>query len=623
MRISPIVLATLLLCSAESHAQSRLMQPADLFRIERIGAITWSPDRSKAAVEVHRPGRWVDAGIPTADIVVIDVATGSRETVSRWSDDILGFFRPAWSPDGSRLLFLSVDSTAAIRPWIWSPGESAAALGRWTLTEGLADPPAAFWRDTDHVVMMIGDSGYVKNGPIYSRIHRARNSADIWREARDARNATVTVLDGSAPGIDSTDGAESRTRIIAVNVRTNAATTLASGALHAPRISPDRRTISYRFEDPPVPASRVDTFFGPEARGDDAYDPVNWGRGVRHIDAATGREVSAPSTAQPAPPVPAGSRPALRTLLNDSAGTSLVLSRPGKQDTVVWQGNAWVRNVRGGKPQAISYRSTKGTALTGWVLYPPGHDGKSRLPVVIGVYPGNTYGEDVPGPFSVLNPNFQHPQLFAALGYAFVLPTMPVSDTMFHGDAIAELMDGLMPLLDTLVQRGIAAPDRMALLGQSAGGWATLGLITRTTRFRSAIASASYSNLESLYGTFYGLYRYGDSGHPMRGVLLRMLQLERGYFAVGAAPWEKPERYRLNSPIHGAANVRTPLLMIHGEVDFIPVQQAEEMFTSLYRQDKRVSLIRYAGESHTITARANVLDMWKRIDAWLQETMAP
>jgi dipeptidyl aminopeptidase/acylaminoacyl peptidase len=60
-----------------------------------------------------------------------------------------------------------------------------------------------------------------------------------------------------------------------------------------------------------------------------------------------------------------------------------------------------------------------------------------------------------------------------------------------------------------------------------------------------------------------------------------------------------------------------------GDMDFVPVQQAEEFFTALYRQDKHARLVRYHGEWHTITNRANVLDMWKRMADWLLETMAP
>lgn len=204
-----------------------------------------------------------------------------------------------------------------------------------------------------------------------------------------------------------------------------------------------------------------------------------------------------------------------------------------------------------------------------------------------------------------------------------LLPSIPESDKPMQVDGIAAPAGSVLPLLDTIVARGIADPRRIAVTGQSAGGWATLALITTTDRFRTAIASASYSNLASLYGTFYGQYRYGDTGLAERAQLLRMLQFERGYYAADAPPWEQPDRYRINSPIWRAASVRTPLMLIHGDKDFIPIQQAEEFFTALFRQDKRVQLLRYAGEEHTIAARANVLDMWRRLEAWLRDTMPP
>ncbi|MFN8575086.1 MAG: prolyl oligopeptidase family serine peptidase [Gemmatimonadaceae bacterium] len=81
------------------------------------------------------------------------------------------------------------------------------------------------------------------------------------------------------------------------------------------------------------------------------------------------------------------------------------------------------------------------------------------------------------------------------------------------------------------------------------------------------------------------------------------------------------ERYKENSPLFHASSVRTPVLLIKGESDFVPVQDAEQFFTALYRQGQRVVLLRYAGEGHTIAGRANVLDLWRRLEAWLRETM--
>jgi dipeptidyl aminopeptidase/acylaminoacyl peptidase len=64
-------------------------------------------------------------------------------------------------------------------------------------------------------------------------------------------------------------------------------------------------------------------------------------------------------------------------------------------------------------------------------------------------------------------------------------------------------------------------------------------------------------------------------------------------------------------------------MLVHGDLDYVPIQQAEEFFTALYRQDKRAVFARYQGEWHTIANRVNVLDLWRRIGDWLSETMAP
>src|SRR5262249_1983600 len=81
------------------------------------------------------------------------------------------------------------------------------------------------------------------------------------------------------------------------------------------------------------------------------------------------------------------------------------------------------------------------------------------------------------------------------------------------------------------------------------------------------------------------------------------------------------DSYRAGSAVLRADKVETPLMLIHGDVDFIPIQQDEEFFTALLRQDKRAEFVRYQGEGHTISNRTNVLDLWKRVAEWLAETM--
>ncbi len=606
-------------------AQQRAMRPDDLFRIERIGAIAWSPDWRKAAIEMPRPGRWIDAGIPTAELAVVDVASRRMRIVSPSSQGLTGSFGAAWSPNGRRLLFLSIDTNAVVRPWLWdADGGEATLLSGLEIVDGLADPPVALWSDDRHALFMVRDSASPLRGPLYFAITRGRNATVAWALARAGRVPAVSVLESRGPdttALATIDAPASPSRIVSVDLRTRAVTTIARGPLHRPRLSADGRTLTYLRENPPLAAARVESFFGPEASGDKAYDKPNWGGEVHVVDARSGVSVAPPGAVGRT--APAGPTPTLRVVNAGTDGTRLWLGRPGQPDVELWHGNRWARMILEGQAEAIAYTSTGGASLTGWLLFPPGHVPGERIPIVTVVYPGSVYGPERPTAFSILNPNFEHPQLFAALGYGVLLPSMPADDKPLESDELASLPAGVMPLLDTLIARGIADPRRIAVLGQSAGGYATLGLIIQTDRFRTAIASAGYANLASLYGTFYGQYRYGDAGSPQRAQVLRMLQFERGFLGAGAPPWEAPERYLRNSPIWRIAGVHTPLMLVHGEEDFIPIQQAEEVFTALYRQDKRVRLVRYAGEEHTITARANVLDLWRRLDDWLRETMPP
>ena len=94
--------------------------------------------------------------------------------------------------------------------------------------------------------------------------------------------------------------------------------------------------------------------------------------------------------------------------------------------------------------------------------------------------------------------------------------------------------------------------------------------------------------------------------------------------AAGTTHRRRPSKRHITPGYHDAAHkVETSVLLIQGELDFIPIRQSEEFFRALFRQDKRVRLLRNAGEGHTISDRANVLDMWKQMEAWLPETMAP
>jgi dipeptidyl aminopeptidase/acylaminoacyl peptidase len=75
-----------------------------------------------------------------------------------------------------------------------------------------------------------------------------------------------------------------------------------------------------------------------------------------------------------------------------------------------------------------------------------------------------------------------------------------------------------------------------------------------------------------------------------------------------AAPELRRYRYFRNSPIFFADRIETPLMIIQGDLDFVPIQQGEEMFSALHRLGKPVVFVRYWGEGHLNAGPANVAD---------------
>jgi len=162
---------------------------------------------------------------------------------------------------------------------------------------------------------------------------------------------------------------------------------------------------------------------------------------------------------------------------------------------------------------------------------------------------------------------------------------------------------------------GIADPDRLGLMGHSYGGYGTYALITQTQRFRAAVALAGIADLVSLYGQFDARLRY--DAYPYEFLLIGLA--EAGQLRMGAPPWQDAERYVRNSPLFAAGDVQTPLLIIQGDMDYVPLQQGEQFFSALYRQGKRARFVRYWGEGHVLQSPANIQDMWQRIFSWFDE----
>jgi dipeptidyl aminopeptidase/acylaminoacyl peptidase len=307
----------------------------------------------------------------------------------------------------------------------------------------------------------------------------------------------------------------------------------------------------------------------------------------------------------------------------DRTGARLWLSKPAfEEHRIVLETNTWLEEIAEGELTRVDYRGLDGDELKGWLILPVGYEQGRRYPLISSVYPGHVFRTEAP-PIRSAGITSHHAlnyQLLAARGYAVLLPSMPLKPEGEASDPYLELTKGVLPAVDKAIELGVADPDRLGVMGQSNGGYGTYGLITQTNRFNAAIALAGAADLTSLYGQFDPRDRYDDYPHEH---LFRMSLTESGQIRMGGPPWEDAERYVRNSPLFHADRVETPLLIIQGDMDYVPLVQGEQFFTALYRQGKRARFARYWGEGHVFQGPANIRQMWQDIYGWFDEFLKP
>jgi dipeptidyl aminopeptidase/acylaminoacyl peptidase len=287
--------------------------------------------------------------------------------------------------------------------------------------------------------------------------------------------------------------------------------------------------------------------------------------------------------------------------------------------------NGFLGDIAEGERRLIEYQSLDGETMKGLLLLPPGNQLGPRSPLVVWVYAGFRIRDQHvnPGPLTHVNSaHWLNLQLLAARGYAVLLPSMPLSsdpkDNGYQGnDPYLELTKGVLPAVDKVIALGIADPKRVAVMGHSYGGYSTYGLVTLTNRFQVAIALAPGSaDLVSEYGSFQAQERYGPYPHENIGL---QWWAEAGQGGLGNPPWKDWTSYWRNSPLFYVERVKTPLLIVQGDMDGASMQQGEEFFSALYRQGKRARFVRYWGEGHSLQSPANIRDFWAQVYAWLDE----
>ncbi|MGN6417304.1 MAG: alpha/beta hydrolase family protein [Pseudobacter sp.] len=248
--------------------------------------------------------------------------------------------------------------------------------------------------------------------------------------------------------------------------------------------------------------------------------------------------------------------------------------------------------------ELVKWKMFDGKESEGLFFKPENFDPKKKYPVIFYFYERNAdnlYNYRAPAP-SASTVNIPY---FVSNGYLVFDPNIwykngQPGESAYNSVVSAAKMLAKLPYVDS---------TKMAIQGQSWGGYQVAYLVTRTNMFAAAGAGAPVANMTSAYGGI----RWGSG-------LNRQFQYERSQSRIGATLWEKPELYIKNSPLFTANKVKTPLLIMHNDQDgAVPWYQGIEYFTALRRLGKKVWMLQYNGEDHNLVERRNRKDLSIRL----------
>jgi dipeptidyl aminopeptidase/acylaminoacyl peptidase len=248
--------------------------------------------------------------------------------------------------------------------------------------------------------------------------------------------------------------------------------------------------------------------------------------------------------------------------------------------------------------ELVKWKMFDGKMSEGLLFKPEDFDPKKKYPVIFYFYERNAdglYAYRGPAP-SASTVNVAY---FVSNGYLVFDPNIYYKDgepgnSAYNSVVSAAKYLSKMPWVDS---------TRMALQGQSWGGYQIAYLVTRTNIFKAAWAGAPVSNMTSAYGGI----RWGTG-------MNRQFQYEKQQSRIGATLWQRPDLYIKNSPLFSADKVTTPLVMMHNDADgAVPWYQGIEFFTALRRLNKKVWMLQYNGEDHNLVERKNRKDLSVRL----------
>jgi dipeptidyl aminopeptidase/acylaminoacyl peptidase len=240
--------------------------------------------------------------------------------------------------------------------------------------------------------------------------------------------------------------------------------------------------------------------------------------------------------------------------------------------------------------------------VQGFVVKPPNFDPSKKYPVKYLIHggPQGAWGDDWSYRWN--------PELFAANGYVVVMVNFHGSTG--YGQKFIDAINGNWggpPYQDLMLGLDYAEKnypfidkDRECALGASYGGYAINWIEGHTTRFKCLVSHDGMFNTESAYGTTEELW-FNE-------------------WEFKGTPWTNRELYRKWSPALFVTSFKTPILVVHGQLDYrLDVSEGFQLFTTAQRLKIPSKMLYFPDEGHWVLKPQNSRLWHQTVNDWVDQ----
>jgi len=260
-----------------------------------------------------------------------------------------------------------------------------------------------------------------------------------------------------------------------------------------------------------------------------------------------------------------------------------------------------VAAARMGRPEPFTFAGWNDETVHGWIVAPADFDPQRSYPVAFLIHGG---------PQGSFGNHFHYrwnPQAYAGAGYAAVM--IDFHGSVGYGQAFTDSIRedwGGKPLED--LQKGLAAAlerypwmdgDRVCALGASFGGFMINWIAGNwPDRFRCLVNHDGNLDERFAYYDTEELW-FPEADH-------------------GGTPWDNPEGYEKQNPVNYVQNWKTPMLVIHGALDYrVAETQGIATFNALQRRGIPSKLVHFPDENHWVLKPHNSIFWHETVLDWL------